>query len=749
MKKETSEERLKRLKGYVSEARYASKDWRSESWRDCEMWDGSHWTEEDWNSAIESGIEPVTANRTFSAVNLILGMQATNQLDIIAKGRTKDDTETGQVMTEALKFVFDQSDAPSIIAAAFKDQIIPGIGFATTPFSQDPREETVKVQYGDWKEICWDPFSSPWFSPERTRYVFKQRWVDIEDLIALFPEKRKEIEGQYDKLAQTVVDKGEDGQNYQDEAQLVEEEIRELSATNWIDMKRKRVRPVEIWYPENTIAVFALFPDGRYFEISDKMDPRQQYQIIQSSQQVVPASVKKMKVSTFFYDVVLQDDIPSPYPHNQYPIVPFVGYLDRWGFPFGVPRQIRGQNIEVNKRRSMALALLRSRRVAIERSAAPGGDNNALQQLYEEANKLDGFMVLEDGGLSKLKIQEFTDLSAPQLNLMLQSEREIQEVSGANAALSGLETNVVSSVALEKVISQGSTVLSPQFVINYQRSLKMLGEQLASNIQGTWKAEKVLRVTDRLTGVTRYVEVNKPVFNGQAYEIKNNITQGRYDIVISQAPQSDTVREQNLNMIIEWVKKSPPEAIPQLMLLAFELSNLPNKEQLLARIRPMLGMDPSEEKMTPEEVKEKVQKELEARQQQQAMMQQIQMTDIELELNKKRLENEKIKAQIEKIRSDIETKTMGALTGAGRLELARDQANVDAFKKGADVTREQALTELEAMKASADIQDRRDRAQVEAFKTGAGIGNQQVQNRMSMERMRQDTARSAKEESKQ
>ena len=91
--------------------------------------------------------------------------------------------------------------------------------------------------------------------------------------------------------------------------------------------------------------------------------------------------------------------------------------------------------------------------------------------------------------------------------------------------------------------------------------------------------------------------------------LRNNITQGKFDCVVSEAPATDTVREQHLNMLIEWVKKSPPEIIPYLMNAAMELSNLPNKEQLMARIRPILGIEGGDDhNLSPEEVKAQVAK---------------------------------------------------------------------------------------------------------------------------------------------
>jgi len=69
-----------------------------------------------------------------------------------------------------------------------------------------------------------------------------------------------------------------------------------------------------------------------------------------------------------------------------------------------------------------------------------------------------------------------------------------------------------------------------------------------------------------------------------------------------------------MNLIIEWVKKSPPEIIPHLMTMAFEMSNIPNKEQTLAKLKPILGVNPEDEDLTVEEMKQKTIKALEEQQ---------------------------------------------------------------------------------------------------------------------------------------
>jgi len=666
-------EKIKKFQTWVDEAQWAAREWRSESWRDAEMYDGgrAQWTDEDWEAAADAGIEPITVNMTFPTINLILGSQAVNKFDIISKARSTKDSEISQVMTEGVKFIMDQSDGEFLISHAFRDAIIPGIGYLSPCLNPDPRKERLQIRRFDWKELWTDPFAPPWITPDNCRFAFIQRYMDLSTLQSMFPGKSQEIENTYDDMAG---DSKEGGAMFEDEADFIEKSIRQESGSGWAQSERKRVRPIEMWYPINEKAAFALFADGRCVEMDDKIPISEQYQLITASQEVVVAMVKKMRVCSFFGDLELQD-VPTPYPHDQFPLVPFVGYVDRYNFPYGVPRQIRGQDTEVNKRRSMALAMLLKRRVMIESDAVDGKD--ALQTVYEEANKLDGLVVVNPGALGQKKIQivEKAELAQGQILLEQEAKTEIQQVSGANATRLGYETKAESGVAKKADIAQSNVITAPLFD-NLRRSMKALGDQSVANIQGFWTKEKVLRITDRMTGAEKFVEVNKQIQTETGViELKNNITQGKYDTIISEAPQTDTVREQNMNLIIEWVKKSPPEIIPHLMTMAFEMSNIPNKEQTLAKLKPILGVNPEDEDLTVEEMKQKTIKALEEQQAENAKQAQIADAATQLELENKRLENEKLKVEIEKIAGEN-------VDAANKEKREEDKANLDAYLEG-------------------------------------------------------------------
>lgn len=654
----------KKIYTWTTEAVTLNEGWKRESWRDLEMYDGKQWDPEDLAIAEAANVDPLTINRTFPLVNMLLGQQILNQYDIMPKARTHKDGELSEILAQGIKFVMDQNNGPFKINHAFRDAVISGIGFLLMDYNDDPREEPIRVTQVPWTEVELDPFADISFGLNACRYILRRKWVDLDDFAEMFPEKRKEILEQFSTLS------GQNTSPFLDNGALdfgsKGEEARRLGTRlSWVDSDRKRVRPVEAWYYKWSTGLFAIMPDGNVREISERLSMTEQVALAQGSQEIVKTSVRRVWHAMVLGDELLLDE-PSNMPHSRYPFVPFLGYLDRFGFPYGVPRQIRGQNKEVNNRRSMALALMRSRQIMAAKGVADSPED--MSQIYEEAQKLDGFIVVNDEYFDKFAIRDHAALAPAQMDILQRSEIEMQEISGANQETALLSGSPNSSEAVEQRRFQAGASTASLFN-NYRLGLKLTGELIVSMMQSTWTGPKVLRITDRLTSLDRFTVLNQRVFAPDgSVRIKNDISQGTYDIIISEAPATATLREKNMEQIIEMTKTAPPELHPQLLVMALELSDLPNKEALLLKAKPLLGMDPREEDLSPEELREKRLADYDAQQQAAA-----ENAALEKELRTKEIE--KLTAEIQLAIATAKERDVKGQVQQGRVEL-------EGFKAG-------------------------------------------------------------------
>jgi len=607
---------------WVCEAMLGHSGWRKESWEDAEFKDGVHWNEIDFSKLSDKNINPLTINRIFPILNMAHGNYIRARKDIIAKGRTKEDHEISQVMSEAIAFVVDQNQGTMIQRSAYESEISVGYGDIYVGYNSDPRKEKVMLRELPWHSFWWDPYGTPWLNINNTRYAFTAEWKDIENLIGAFPEFERELREQFRSMTDSM-----SAPYVYDAATEIEDYKNFLSSGRWVNSERSRVRPVEMWYTNVEPRWFAVLPDGRVLDM-DNAPLSEQFQMVQASRELVKAHVKRMYVTTFLGELVLQD-IPTPFPYDDFPFVPYVGYLDRYNFPYGIPRQVKEQNMEVNKRRSMGLALIGSRRTTVETGAAE--DLNVVQ---DEANRLDSFIVVNKGALEKIKIEDMASLAAPQISMMQQSEQEIKEIVGVNDEAMGMNTPAQSGTALDKKVLLSST-MTLSLLENANQSQKIMGEKIMCLIQDSWTEQKVMRVIDRLSGVEKFVEINTRIHDADtgAYTIKNDLTQGRFDLVIATKEITDTMREKNMDLLFSAINKAPPEAVAPLLNVAFEISDIPEKERILAQIREATGMAPADEDLTTDQRKEKQRQIMDQKQAMSAedRQRQQQMQDLEMQ----------------------------------------------------------------------------------------------------------------------
>jgi hypothetical protein len=721
---------VKVLNQHIRDARFVHAEWHNEAWRDEEMIDNEQWSESDKAKAADAEIDMLTINMIFPVVNLILGHYELNPQDIIAKARTKEDGEIAQTMTEAIKYVRDVNEGQFRVQQAFRDSCVPGFGAQEVCLQPDPRYETVKHARRRWQDVLWDPFGSPWLEPGECRHVIYQPWLDLEELIALFPSRKREIEDKFAQLTGDTYTDTELGDFHEifDDAQGVEEYKRRLIGGGWANKARRRVRPVEIWHTIFMDCLFAKFRNGSVFEIREEAPVEEQFRLMNQADEIVRSRVRKVVLTTLMGDLVLQDSF-SPFDHDLFPHVPWIGYLDRYGLPYGVVRNLRDQNVEVNKRRSMALSLLGAKRVVAESNI--GGSEKERQSIFEEAQKVNGFVLVapSDDGTPlghRILIQDQSQLAQGEIALMQQSKEEIQAISGANDEQMGYRSNATSGIALQERKEQGATILATLFG-NARRSLHMLGVKTMGAVQQYWTGPKILRVTDRMSGAEKFVEINRMARDAEGNTIVlNRINQSKFDIVVSQSPAHDTIREQNMNLLLETIKKSPPEAAPVLIAMAFELSNLPNKEALMLKLRPLLGMDPSQDDKSPEQIKEEAIAAMEAQKEQQAKMAQLEERKLSGEAEAAELEARKLVAEIRKVEAETRDTLAEAEQTAMETELLPKKAGVEALEKA-------RRFDLEERKAGVDALDKAKRnridelkAQLDAIQQAVGLLEQQA-----------------------
>lgn len=652
------------LIAWVAEAVNIHQVWRKESWEDYEFRDGVQWSEEEKDTLInEKNIQPLTINRITPIIKFIHGWFILNQRDYSVKGRTKEDVELGQVMSEALMFVRDQNKGIQKISNAFLEQIITGIGCTKVFYNSDPRKEKVSFTRVPWHDIWWDPFSTPWFDSETARYAFTAPWKDLDVFCSFFPDKAQEIREQYDAAISDSL-----GSISRDEGEIVEDFKRQLSSMGyWADTERERIRPVEMWYPVFDERLFLKMQNGRILDLED-MSGQDRFEALRYSKELITATVRKMRVAVLFNTMKVYD-IPSPLPFDDFPFSTFVAYTDRFGLPFGVPRELTDLSKELNKRRSVALARADDFRMFTEKGAVEDADT-----AYYEANRTRGHIILTSGKMGKVVIEDLKDLASTQMALAQQTRQEINEVSGTLDESMAIPDQVQSEGALQEKKGLQNIKLASLFQ-NADLGIKDLGTKLCAMIQDSWTEEKTFRVTDRMTGVDAFIKINQSVVgpNGETIQVKNNIAESTFDIVVTTSQVTDTQRDKTLDLIFSALNKAPPEAIAPLLNLGLAMSDIPDKGEWLEQIMIATGMEKHPDGMSKEDKEAAKLAKAQAAQQQQEF-------DRNLAIQTQTVANQEKAANTEKLRAE-------ALATLKEADRKKDELVLEQFKVGQEAAK--------------------------------------------------------------
>lgn len=283
---------------------------------------------------------------------------------------------------------------------------------------------------------------------------------------------------------------------------------------------------------------------------------------------------KVMKIAMSCGPILLQDD-PSTHEHNQFSLDRITAYRTRKGHAYGLVRQLVDSQVDYNKRRSTALFLLVAKRVLFESGAVRSAARLA-QQIANPAAVIE----VNDGALAKnrIRIERDADLAQGHVEMMHIGESEIKSVSGVNNELRGQGPSDQSGRAILARQQQGNMMLAP-VMSRLSATMKRVGVKTLSLFRQYVKKPKTLRLTDAPTS-KEWLELNTPT-GIRVADIK-------VDITVEEAPATASVRQMNLENLMTFIEKMPPEISMALLPELIAASDVPDREKIKAKVEEQL-----------------------------------------------------------------------------------------------------------------------------------------------------------------
>lgn len=569
-------EGIGKYRRWFREAVDHSQKWQEEAREDFDFVSGRQWSKAEMKRFEETARPALSINRIKPLINLLSGYQRLNRYDVDFLARTPDDTEIAQVRKGITKYVFDRCDYHTEESAVFLDAVIGGLGwfFVGYKYNDEGNDGEAYICREDPFSIYCDPEAHK-ADLSDAKYICRAKWVDKDELKSVYPEHAEEIDAAY-----SVYD------NAESEVAPYSDEL------TWYKRELQKVRLVECWYKERQKQTLYILADGT--EITQKeLTPELFFEgmVVGTKEITVPV----VKVCVFF-DTVLLEEMDSPYEHGEIPLVPLTCFYYGIGgeeIPAGFVRDLKDPQREINRRRIQQLHILNT-------TGNGGGwleeDAMTAKQFaeFEQKGNIPGhFQRVRPMAISQGKIMErqIGQYPAGVAQAEMQATNDLTAISGINEALMGTDIpQAASGRAIELKQRQAATHISWIFD-NLRTSKKKIANLLwgtrnrAGVIPQFYTEDKIYRV-EGVNG-QKFIRVNQQVIEqdptaGAVVKTLNDLSQGEYDIIVSDIEASITHRQAQLFTLLDAASRLGISG-DLIFDIVIDLSEIPHKEEIKQR----------------------------------------------------------------------------------------------------------------------------------------------------------------------
>lgn len=622
----------RKLMDWYFHERSRQSDNRMQMALDADFYDGLQWSPEDQAEVTRRGQMPLVFNEVAPMVDWLIGTERRTRIDWKVLPRAEDDVDSADAKTKVLKFVSDLNHVTFARSRAFSDAIKSGVGWLDDGARNDPSEDVLYSRYEDWRNVLWDS-SSYDLDLSDARYIFRWRWVDADVAEMMFPKRSAQ-------LRRAVVDADSMAEDGADEFYLgmpivSSGSLYSSGGSVHGEASRRRIRLIECQFrqPTNSKIIASGPLKGSHYTEHDEA-------LIQALETNPADIVERMMMRTHFAVFTEESMLSmgaSIYRHNKFSLTPLWCYRNgRTRLPYGTVRRVRDIQQDLNKRASKALFMLSTNQIIADKGAVD--DKNVAR---EEADMPDGY--IEKNPNKEFTIRRDTDAASGQIQMMTLDAQTIQRAAGVNNENLGRQTNATSGEAIKARQIQGSVATTEPFD-NHRLATQIQGEKMLSLVEQFYTEEKVVRLTGA-RGRMEWLKINQPEIqpDGSVRYI-NDITSSAADFVVSEQDYAGTLRQVMFDTMTEVAAKFPPELAVRFMRMAYEYSDMPNKDAIVDEIRKITGERDDNKPMTPEEAQ---QAEQQMRDQAEAL--QMQRESAALAMDEQKAKVDKLNAEVTEI----------------------------------------------------------------------------------------------------
>lgn len=653
---------LAQLEDMLSDIRWQPK-WREESDKAADYYDGHMLTADKLERMSRLGIPPLVTNLIRPAIDAVLGLEAKTRTDFRV---TEEDYNTPvpepvlNALNQKLSEAERETHTDRAIADAHASQIKTGLGWVEVARATDAMDYPYRVTMVHRGEIWWD-----WRAKKSdltdARYLVRKRRFDQDELIAMMPEHaeviKKAVGGGFRTWQWETRDLYDPVLSYAAEV----ERVTNLEDDEWRDAERKRATLFEVWYRKWIRGKVMKLPNGRVVPFNP-IDQRHVAAVEAGIITPYEATYSEVRVAFYLGPHQLYD-FKSPYTHRYFPYVPFWGFReDKSGVPYGLIRGMMSPQDVVNSADAKMHWMLSARRL-IATSDSIDTRHNSWRQVQDELARPDAVVLLDPNKPNAtFNVDQDFQLNTQQYQRRMQASNDIQNAGGIYGPMMGQAGTAESGTAINALIEQGSVTLA-KINDGYRFARRQVGEMLFSLVREDLMAQPTTVHVLPTYGTSRKrqpVGLNQPNAEGG---IDNNVALVNAKVVLSDVPSTPAFRAQQLMVLSEVVKSLPPEMQMMTIDVLVKLTDVPDKELLIERLRRAAGI----QDIAPEDEDAAMAAQQQAAAEAAALQAQTQQANIEVNLAKA----EKLRAETEKTIQEagaLELDMQGRLDGSMQSE---------------------------------------------------------------------------------
>ena len=523
------EDLLKEIRDNFKAAKKHSSNWRIEARESYDFKAGNQWDAKDVAKLEEEGRPIVTFNRMGPYFDAVTGTEINNRQQISYLPRTTGDTKKNEILTQAVRWALDGTDAQFEESDAFEDVLVCGMGWISTRMDYDDNSDgLIAMEQVDPLEMYWPPEAKK-RNLKDAKWLIRVKWLSEDEIKERWPNA---------EVGVSTTPWGGDEQPEPHHANLAFL-YRDNNRTGYDD-KTGKYRVVQYLHEDReTIYRVADEQSGKLVTL-----PEDRFKVIKKTADEANIDLKFAKQHKTLYKfafVVGDEIVDSGELKCGFTLKAITGKRDRNSNTFyGLARGMKDPQRWANKFLAQIMHIINSN--------AKGGllaeegafvDPKKAEETWADPAAV---VMLKNGGLGKVKERDAANYPSGLDKLLQFAIGSIPDVTGVNLEFMGQVDRQQAGI-LEQERKKSAFIILAGYFDSLRLYRKEQGRLLAHFIKEYMNDGRIIRIT------TDEGEKGVPL------RLDDDMME--YDIIVDEAPNSPNLKEE--------VWKTLGEFIPQMM----------------------------------------------------------------------------------------------------------------------------------------------------------------------------------------